>query len=136
MDAQPGKTLAALRQIVFAAPDIDRDTFVALAEKFHGQAERLTLYGSSNDRAIQASKVVHRYPRAGGSGKEIALANGIDSIDSSAADTSLLGHSYFGDRRSILSDLFSLLRHAHPPDQRYGLASRNRANFRYWVYKP
>jgi esterase/lipase superfamily enzyme len=127
---------AALRQIIFAAPDIDRDTFVELAAKFQGRAERFTLYGSSNDRALKASKLFHRYPRAGESGENMALADGVDTIDSSAADTSLIGHSSYGSKRSILSDISLLLRYGHAPDGRFGFQPRERENRKYWVYQP
>ncbi|HTG35562.1 MAG TPA: alpha/beta hydrolase [Thermoanaerobaculia bacterium] len=127
---------AALRQIIFAAPDVDRDTFVELAAKFQGRAERFTLYGSSNDRALKASKFFHRYPRAGESGENMALAEGIDTIDSSAADTSLIAHSSYGSKRSILADISLLLRYGHAPDGRFGFLPRERKNRKYWVYQP
>ncbi len=127
---------AALRQIVFAAPDVDRDTFVELARKFHGRAERFTLYGSSNDLALKASKLVHGYPRAGDSGKDIALVETVDSIDASVVKTDILGHSAFGTDRSILSDISLLLRHGFAPGQRFGLRELEREKVRYWVYQP
>jgi esterase/lipase superfamily enzyme len=127
---------AKLRQIIFAAPDIDRDTFVHLADQFQGKAERFTLYGSANDRALKMSKLFHGYPRAGDSGKNLALADGVDSIDASAVDTSFLGHSYYGSRSSILSDISYLLREGLPPDRRFGFRVEEREKKRYWVYKP
>lgn len=127
---------ASLRQIVFAAPDVDRDNFVELARKFHGRAERFTLYGSSNDLALKASKVVHGYPRAGDSGKDMALVEGVDSIDASAVRTDFLGHSSYGSDRSLLSDIFLLLRHGSAPGQRFGLREREKESLRYWVYQP
>jgi esterase/lipase superfamily enzyme len=127
---------AALRQIVFAAPDVDRDTFVELAARFHGRAERFTLYGSSNDRALKISRLFHRYPRAGESGENMALADGVDTIDSSAADTSLIGHSAYGSQRSILADISLLLRYGKAPDGRFGFQPRRRQDKPYWVYQP
>jgi esterase/lipase superfamily enzyme len=127
---------AALRQIIFAAPDVDRDTFVDLAAKFQGRAERFTLYGSSNDRALRISKLVHGYPRAGESGENMALADGVDTIDSSQADTSLIGHSSYGSVRSILADISDLLKQGHPPDGRFGFQPREWEKRRYWVYQP
>jgi glutamyl-tRNA reductase len=35
-------------------------------------------------------------------------------IDATAVDTSLLGHSYYGDSRSILADMFDLIRRGSP----------------------
>jgi esterase/lipase superfamily enzyme len=127
---------ATLRQIIFAAPDVDRDTFVELAARFQGRAERFTLYGSSNDRALRISKLVHGYPRAGESGENMALADGVDTIDSSQADTSLIGHSSYGSVRSILADISDLLKQGHPPDGRFGFQPRERRERRYWVYQP
>jgi esterase/lipase superfamily enzyme len=127
---------ATLRQIIFAAPDVDRDTFVDLAARFQGRAERFTLYGSSNDRALRISKLVHGYPRAGESGENMALADGVDTIDSSKADTSLIGHSSYGSVRSILADISDLLKQGHPPDGRFGFQPREREKRRYWVYQP
>jgi esterase/lipase superfamily enzyme len=86
---------ARLRQLVFAAPDIDAATFKDLAEKFHEKVERVTLYASSDDLALKASKLVHRYPRAGESGLDLVILNAVDTIDATAVDTSLLGHSYY-----------------------------------------
>jgi esterase/lipase superfamily enzyme len=136
LQAETAGGWARLRQIVFAAPDVDRDTFVEIAHKFHDRAERFTLYGSSNDRALQVSKLVHGYPRAGDSGEDMALVAGIDSIDASESDTSLLGHSYYGSRRPILEDISYLLRRGLPPDQRFGLKKRERRQLPYWVYQP
>ncbi|HEX6899125.1 MAG TPA: alpha/beta hydrolase [Thermoanaerobaculia bacterium] len=126
---------AGLRQIVFAAPDVDRDTFVELARRFHGRAERFTLYGSSNDLALKASKLVHGYPRAGDSGRDMALVETVDSIDASVVKTDILGHSAFGTDRSILGDISLLLRHGFAPGERFGLEERKRESLRYWVYQ-
>jgi esterase/lipase superfamily enzyme len=127
---------ASLRQIVFAAPDVDRDNFVELARKFQGRAERFTLYGSSNDLALKASKLVHGYPRAGDSGENMALVEGVDSIDASAVRTDILGHSSYGSDRSLLSDISLLLRHGFAPEKRFGLRERQWERWRYWEYQP
>ena len=128
---------AKLRNVIFAAPDVDADTFKQFARKFKGKADRLTLYASSNDKALQASNAVHGgYPRAGDSGRNLVLVDGIDTIDASAVDTSLLGHSYFGDNRSIISDIFYLIRHGLPPNQRSGLKHNVMKELYYWLFQP
>lgn len=94
---------ASLRQVVFVAPDVDRDTFLGLAPRFAGRAERFTLYSSSRDRALQASRIVHSRPRAGESGAE--RIDGIDVMDANdAVDTA----------SAILGHLASLLRQGPP----------------------
>ena len=94
---------AKLRQIVFAAPDLDAQTFEDLAKAFHGCAERFTLYASSGDLALQVSKKVHGYARAGDSGHGLVTLDEIDTVDASAIDTSL-SVTDFGDNRSVIGD--------------------------------
>jgi esterase/lipase superfamily enzyme len=123
-------------EILLTAPDIDSGVFADLAKVFRRAGERVTLYASSNDEALKASKKVHGYPRAGESGLNLVVLPGVDTIDVSAVDTSLLGHSYYGDNRSVLSDVFNLLRKREPPDRRFGLRKRKKAGLPYWVFSP
>ena len=50
-------------------------------------------------------------------------------------DTSLLGHSYYGNKRSILGDIYDLLRYGHDPAGRFGLVRRNHAAGSYWLFQ-
>lgn len=100
---------AELVEAVFAAPDVDAETFRKFAARFHRRAHRMTLYASTRDVALGVSGRFHRYPRAGDMRDDIVVAEGLDSIDASAVDTSFMGHSYFGDNRSIISDLIKLI---------------------------
>jgi esterase/lipase superfamily enzyme len=130
---------AQLRHIVFAAPDIDADTFRDLAGEFRQFADpatRFTLYASSKDKALKASQTLSKYPRAGESGDGIVLAEGIDTIDASNVDTSLMGHSYIGDNQSILADVFDLVTRGDPPEKRFRLRPKKRAGLRYWLFAP
>src|SRR5262249_7423815 len=99
--AQLPATAAKLRDVVFAAPDINADTFRRFVEKFYRRAERLTLYASSADKAMEISQKLHRYPRAGDARDGIVLSAGLETIDASAVDRDFLGHSYFCDNRVI-----------------------------------
>jgi esterase/lipase superfamily enzyme len=128
---------AKLGQVVFAAPDVDCDRFVQLAAKFKGSAARFTLYASSRDVALLASKFVHGYPRAGEAGEALLVVDGVDTIDASLVDTSLVGlhHSYFGDKRSILNDMFNLITQQLAPDKRFDLEAVGDALRRYWSYR-
>lgn len=128
---------ATLCQVIFAAPDIDCDRFVQLAEKFKGAARRCTLYASSRDVALMASKFVHGYPRAGEAGAALLVVEGIDTIDASLVDTSLVGlhHSYFGSERSILNDMFNLIAQELAPDKRFDLQAAGDAIRKYWSYR-
>ncbi|HEX6100388.1 MAG TPA: alpha/beta hydrolase [Thermoanaerobaculia bacterium] len=127
---------AKLRQVVFTAPDIDAATFIDLAAAFRGKADRFTLYGSSRDKAILASKAFHRYPRAGESGVNLVVVDSVDTIDATAVDTSFLGHSYYGDNRSVVGDIFELIRRGSSPADRFGLTPMKRYGAQYWAFNP
>ena len=127
---------ARLRQVVFAAPDIDAATFTDLAKAFYEKAERFTLYASSEDKAIKVSRLIHKYPRAGESDLDLVVVGCVDTVDATAVDTSLLGHSYFGDNKSVLSDIFELIRRGSPPQERFGLVAKQRYGAPYWLFKP
>jgi len=124
---------ARIRQIIFAAPDIDAATFAQLAAEFHGHAERYTLYASSRDKALAASQRVQRYARAGDAGDGLVLVAGIDTVDASGVDTSFLGHSYIADNATILDDVADLLRHGRSPAERQCLTPTDTPRGRYWV---
>jgi esterase/lipase superfamily enzyme len=126
---------AKMRQVVLAAPDIDADTFEDLSREFRTRAERFTLYASSRDLALKASKLVHGYPRAGDSTPDVLIVDGVDTIDASRVDTNLLGHSYVGDSSSILADVYNLLESGQPPaERRFHLEPRQRTGRQYWLF--
>jgi len=131
-----GAPLPHFRQIVMAAPDIDAGVFSQLAVALQGVGDRITIYASSRDRAILASQKFHRYPRVGEAGSKITVIPHVDTIDASAVETDFAEHSYFGDSRSILFDLFEIFKSNLPPDERFGLSSISRGTKRYWVVLP
>jgi esterase/lipase superfamily enzyme len=124
-------------QIVLTAPDVDLGTFTQLAQAIVGNiGQRITLYASSNDLALQLSKKYQKYQRAGDTVPDVLVLSGIDTIDVSAVDTSFLGHSYYGDNKSVLRDIFELIRSGTAPDQRFGLRRENLGSRRWWVFRP
>ncbi len=123
------------RQVVLTAPDIDADIFRRdIAPAITQIADRVTLYASSNDEALVLSKQVHGYPRAGDSGEGMLVIPGIDTVDVTSVDTSLLGHSYYGSNHSVLEDLWDLLHESKPPAQRNWLRSAKIGQLVYWVF--
>ncbi len=124
--------------VVLTAPDVDADVFRRdLAPRIVKTAQRVTLYASSNDTALAYSKTVHGYPRAGDSGEDVVVVEGIDTIDVSAVDTSLfsLGHLYYGSSQTVLADLFDLIREAKPPEARQWLRRELLGSLAYWVFE-
>ena len=107
--------------LVLAAPDIDADTFRELAEALQKVSQHVTLYQSSRDKAILASKKIHGNPRAA---EPILVVAGMDTIDASAIDTDFLGHSYFSDNWPLLSDIHALIGDDTPVQLRFGLVAK------------
>ncbi|MEM9643510.1 MAG: alpha/beta hydrolase [Planctomycetota bacterium] len=120
-------------RIVLAAPDVDADHFRRdLAQPLRDLSNQVTLYASSDDQALIASKKVHGHPRAGESGDQIVVVPGVETVDVSGIDLSLLGHSYYGDNPSMLKDLHEVVRERIPAHQRGSLISRQSGALRYW----
>jgi esterase/lipase superfamily enzyme len=133
---QPDASRPKFHEVVLTAPDIDAEVFKQdIAPAIVKTAQRVTLYASSNDVALAYSKTFHGYPRAGDTGGELVVIPGIDTIDVSAVDTSLLGHSYYGSNDSVLADLFEVLHDAAPPDQRKWLRAAQLGVLRYWIFQ-
>jgi esterase/lipase superfamily enzyme len=121
-------------QVVLTAPDVDADNFRLLAQAFSALAERTTLYASAHDEALTISKQYQGYQRAGDVTPQIVTVNGVDSIDVSDVDTSLLGHSYYGDNGSVVSDIRRLLSTGLGPDRRCGLRAVTNTAAQYWTF--
>jgi esterase/lipase superfamily enzyme len=118
--------------LLLAAPDIDADTFRELAATLQRLSDRITLYESSKDKAIQASKKIHGNPRAG---EPLLIIPGLDTIDASAIDTDFLGHSYFSDNWPLLSDIHSILFKDDPPGARFGLMEMQHPDGKYYAFR-
>jgi esterase/lipase superfamily enzyme len=117
------------KQMMLAAPDEDTGTLENQMDRFLGHSERITLYASSKDYALRASRWVHGEPRGGQAG-----VAALDSIDASAVNFSRFGHSYFHDQRALLTDIFLLVEHGHPPDQRPLI--RRAPDGTTWLFQP
>ena len=111
--------------IVLSAPDIDRDVFLDVADQILPTADRLTLYASSNDQALQMSRQYNGNARAGDASDGIVIVNGLNTIDASQVKTELfdIGHDYFATDSSILTDIRELIETNADPDDR-GLEER------------
>lgn len=134
---EPPPGSCTFHEVMLTAPDIDARVFARdIVPAITPRARRVTLYASSQDRALKISKSVHGYPRAGESGENLVVAAGIETIDVSRLDTDFLGHSYYGESKSVVSDIYYLLRHGYPPDQRFGLRRREKGGIPYWEFAP
>jgi len=128
--------LLLFREIIMIAPDIDAGVFrTDMAPRLARTGIHLTLYASSNDRALLASKAFHGYPRAGESGDALVVAGGVETIDASDASGGLLGHSYFSEDRSIMEDIHTLLQTGQRAGLRFGLEAVDSAAGRHWIFR-
>jgi esterase/lipase superfamily enzyme len=124
-----------LGALVFAAPDVNRSIFEQV-RPLSWNAQNVTLYASSNDQILRISEFFNGFPRAGEIQPKIVLLPGLDSIDASEVDLTLLGHSYIGNSRAVLSDLAALIDDNKPPAERVGLHSNNQPPEPSWTILP
>jgi esterase/lipase superfamily enzyme len=117
-----------LNQIILAAPDVDRNLFENLAANIRQYGRGVTLYCSSNDRAMAAARrVAGGIPRAGDVPADgpIVLA-GIDTIDVSLTSTDYLAlnHSSYAEKSVLLDDIGRLLQAGERPQIRIPILER------------
>lgn len=121
-----------IREIILAAPDIDAAVFKRdILPEFVTAQLPVTLYASSKDNALIASKEVHGYARAGDSGRGLVVQPGLETIDASDLDTGLLGHSYYGES-SVIGDMYRLTQLRKRASERDGLKAVTIAAGKYW----
>jgi esterase/lipase superfamily enzyme len=122
-------------QIILAAPDVDADTFRNLSTAYVNLSQRTTLYVSTRDHAVEASQWLHSFPRAG-LVPPIMIVPGIDTINVTNADLTMLGHGYVAESRSVLEDMHRLIVHGDPPERRFGLHEEKiDGDQRYWLIR-
>lgn len=127
-----GKARKKLGQIILAAPDVDADVFSKLAIIYPTVSSRTTLYTSTKDWALQASAIFHQFDRAGFY-PPIALIPGIDTVQVSNVELTLLGHSYYAQAGTVLNDMFDLIHDNKEPNKRIRLYPRpSKENTKYW----
>jgi esterase/lipase superfamily enzyme len=133
---RPDGDLIVFREIIMIAPDIDADVFRQdMAPRLARTKIPVTVYASSNDRALMASKAFHGYPRAGEAGAGLVVVKGVETVDASDASGGLLGHSYFAEDRRIMEDIFELLQTGQRADNRFGLKPLEVNGVRYWTFR-
>jgi len=107
-------------QVILAAADVDAATFRQLCAAYSQVAKRTTLYVSAHDRAVEASRLLYEFPRVGLL-PPVFVAQGLDTVNVTNVDLSLLGHGYIGDARDVLQDMYQLIMQGSPPEKRFGL---------------
>jgi esterase/lipase superfamily enzyme len=127
-------SLPRLGQVVLAAPDIDARVFRReILPRLVPRAARVTLYASTDDEALRASRSVTGVWRLGLGGDSLVVVHDMDTIDASRVQADLLGHTLFGNQ-SFLADLATLLGEGRPPAERRLLAIR-RGDLTFWRFR-
>ena len=102
--------------LIFVAADVDPDRFARVVPAIRAASDSVTLYVSSRDWALNASKGLRAGAlRLGGSGPAVVVA-GVDTIDASDMQ-GRFGHSYYVDAR-LVRDIRALLVENRPARDR------------------
>jgi esterase/lipase superfamily enzyme len=109
-----GRLAPKFNQIVLAAPDIRAADFESMVLPAVASGHRGTNYVASDDEALKVSKKINAGPRAGDSGRSLVLVRGVQTIDVSAVNMGLLGHSGFAESKRVLSDIAEQLTGCSP----------------------
>lgn len=126
---RPGEKL--FDEVIFASPDVDADDFIERVSEIDSLADDFTLYASSKDRALQASRRFNGTGRRAGDSAEPVLLPVLNTIDTSAVSDGGLGHSdIFG---GAFTDFQAILWLSLEPDQRCLLGRREEGNAVAWV---
>lgn len=132
-----------ISQIIFAAPDVDRDKFQNIARQITDFAQGVTLYAASNDRALgYSARFWGGVPRAGDvPATGPLIVPGVDTIDVTEVSTDSLGlhHSGYAENNALLNDIKLLIQTGErPPDKRIPILKRmtTAAGAAYWRYPP
>jgi esterase/lipase superfamily enzyme len=126
------KTRPLIGQLVLMAPDFDAQSFVERLPILAPLTAGITLYASSNDTPLKASRQLHGSPRLGEAGEFLTVAEGMQTVDVSPLGRyQVLGHEYFRFHPTAAADLAELLGEGLGAPDRAGL---RRASFNGMVY--
>jgi esterase/lipase superfamily enzyme len=134
LEARP-EIRSRLKEIILSAPDINVDIFKEQIYPALARANRpITLYASSEDVALSASKQFHGYQRLGESRPIPVLLAGIETIDATGVDVSFLKHSYFAEAAPLLTDLRKLILQGARANTRSNLTLIRTGSMPYWAF--
>jgi esterase/lipase superfamily enzyme len=127
---------ARVKELILTAPDIDADVFkTQIAPVLVKLGTPVTLYASATDQALAVSREVHGAARAGDAGNGIIILAGMETIDASQVDSSMVGHSYYAENRSVIADIFYVLKDHRRAQERFGLREIVTPQGRYWAFR-
>ena len=124
-------------QIMLAAPDIDVEVFKQIADAVTSMGQGTTLYASSNDKALGASRRLRSdLTRLGDTRDGIAVIPNMESIDASLVPSDFLGHGYFADSQTVLMDIDLLIDTGLTAEDRGLVPATNSMGMTFWRVQP
>ncbi|MFA6166710.1 MAG: alpha/beta hydrolase [Gemmatimonadaceae bacterium] len=130
----PSDTTPRLSEVVLAAPDVDSRVFRReIMPRLAPHAARITMYASSDDDALRASRVLNGVGRLGLGGDSLFVIEGMDTVDATRVSADVLGHTLFGNQ-GFLADLADLLAEGKTPAERRLLPS-SRAGLTFYRFR-
>jgi esterase/lipase superfamily enzyme len=130
-----GRPTRHVSELLLAAPDINAKLFRdVIAPKLAAlERTRTTIYASSSDLALKASRTMHGFERVGDTSGKVFVYKGMETIDASKVSLVMraFGHSYLMDSKSVLKDLHTIVRQRLPAKMR-GLTETGKLPDVYW----
>ena len=130
-----------IAELIFAAPDVDKDLFLQRAADIKAVAGAVTIYVSASDKALLvSSKKAGDISRMGYvTANGPTLVKGMEIIDVTAVGDDMFGlnHGTFSGSRSVLEDIGRiLLSGTHPPNLRSTTlrSMPDDKSVAYWLY--
>jgi esterase/lipase superfamily enzyme len=125
-----GRALQTFKQVIFAAPDVAQNDFKQQTAQIARWNPHLTLYVSTHDQALLLSRRIHSGLTRAGDAEPPLIVPGLDTVDVSAVSTEFLGHTYYGDCKSVVTDIIEVFRNELVPR---GLKPATSTAGAYWV---
>jgi esterase/lipase superfamily enzyme len=137
-----------IEEVVLTAPDVDHEEFdQQFKQEIKALADNLTVYVSSNDRALVLSRLVNRAPRRGESTltpdqfeEAVRVAELIDPgsdlvtlVDVTPVNRTRNFHNFSLETPEFFDDLFLRLRNDEMPHSRLQYRVRTPSGADYWV---
>lgn len=121
--------------LVLIASDVDAAAFTDRLPRLTSLTTGVTLYASSNDTPLKASRALHGAPRLGEAGEFLTVAEGMQTIDVSPLGRyQVFGHEYHLFHPRVAADLATLLATGRDASQRPGLRAAQRDGLEYWLF--
>lgn len=121
-------------ELVFAAPDVDREQFRPDIERVMAYARRTTVYTSTVDMPLKLASFLSSGPRAGLDASALADIKGLACIDTTKAPDDWLAHGSFASR--AIDDMQGIIWLSLDPAMRRRLIRHVTPAGTYWEYDP